>query len=189
MAQLTARAGQLPPSHLVADILAPQLRAVFCGTAMGYRSARDQAYYANPGNYFWRTLHRTGLTPHQLAPQHYAEVLRYGIGLTDLCKAHYGQDVDLPADAFDAAALRAKVQHYQPQVLAFTSKTAAAAYLRTPSRLLAYGLQEPSIGRTRLYVLPSPSGQARPHWVETPWQQLADALRIPSNENAPAIRG
>jgi len=44
------------------DMLAPGLRIVFCGTAVGSASARRRAYYASPGNSFWPTLFRVGLT-------------------------------------------------------------------------------------------------------------------------------
>jgi TDG/mug DNA glycosylase family protein len=39
-----------------------------------------------------------------------------------------------------------------------------------------YGLQAECIGATQLWVLPSPSGQARGHWNLAPWQALADYI-------------
>lgn len=57
-----------------------------------------------------------------------------------------------------------------PGLIAFTSKTAARAALGYAAD---YGLQPEPIGHTRVYVLPSPSGQARGHWDLTPWQALA----------------
>src|SRR5688572_21685403 len=91
-----ARSGALPDSHLVPDLLALGLRLVFCGTALGRKSAEARAYYANPTNMFWRTLHEVGLTPERLRPADYARLLEYGIGLTDLSKQHFGNDVELP---------------------------------------------------------------------------------------------
>jgi len=170
------RFGPLPPNH-VPDLLAPGLKVVFCGTALGRVSAEQQAYYANPGNFFWRTLHDTGLTPERLRPQDYARLLDYGIGLTDLCKAHFGNDSQLPSDALDAEALRRKIAHYQPDILAFTSKTGASAFLGRPTGTIPLGFQPETVGRTRLYVLPSPSGQARIFWNLQTWQDLADAVR------------
>ncbi|MEI9905382.1 MAG: mismatch-specific DNA-glycosylase [Asticcacaulis sp.] len=167
--------GELPPEHCVPDVLATGLKVVFCGTALGRVSAERRAYYAHPGNLFWRTLHAVGLTPERLDPQDYARLLDYGIGLTDLCKKHYGNDAELPADAFDIAALRAKIEHYQPGVLAFTSKTGAAAFLGCPTGTIALGFQPETVGKTRIAVLPSPSGQARIFWDQQAWQDLADA--------------
>ena len=45
------------------DVLVPGLAVVFCGSAVGAASARRRAYYAGPGNAFWRTLSEVGLTP------------------------------------------------------------------------------------------------------------------------------
>jgi TDG/mug DNA glycosylase family protein len=68
------------------DILAPNLRIVFCGTAVGQRSAQRGHYYAGPGNDFWRLLHDTGLTPRLLAPDDDVTLPTYGLGLTDLAQ-------------------------------------------------------------------------------------------------------
>jgi TDG/mug DNA glycosylase family protein len=171
--KLLDKSGALPEAHCVPDMLAPGLCVVFCGTALGRISAQRRAYYANPGNFFWRTLYRVGLTPHQFAPEEYASLLPLGIGLTDLCKTAYGNDAELPEDAFDVAGLRAKILRYQPRLLAFTSKTGAAAVLECATGALAYGVQSERIGDTQLFVLPSPSGHARRYWREDVWQDLA----------------
>jgi TDG/mug DNA glycosylase family protein len=159
-----------PESPILPDMLRPDLRLVFCGTAAGKRSAAEGAYYAHPGNLFWRALHQSGLTPRLLTPQEFPLLPGFGIGLTDLAKRHAGNDDELPRDAFDVPALLAKIQWYGPGVLAFTSKNAARAVLGSK---VVYGLQEKKLGSTRLFVLPSPSGQARGHWTLEPWQALA----------------
>jgi TDG/mug DNA glycosylase family protein len=51
--------------------LAPGLDLVFCGTAPSPASFKARAYYANPGNAFWPTLHAVGLTPERLTPQRF----------------------------------------------------------------------------------------------------------------------
>jgi double-stranded uracil-DNA glycosylase len=162
---------------ILPDVLAPGLRVVFCGTAPGTRSARDGAYYAHPGNYFWRTLFEIGLTPRVLAPAEFRDVPAFGIGLTDVAKHHFGSDAELPRVAFDDSALRRKLAHYRPRIVAFTSKNAARAGLATGSRQLAYGEQDARIADTRVFVLPSPSGQARGFWDIEPWHALAGEVR------------
>ncbi|MCB0020769.1 MAG: mismatch-specific DNA-glycosylase, partial [Anaerolineales bacterium] len=87
------------------DLLTPNLALVICGTAAGHESAARQQYYAKPGNRFWPTLFDTGLTPVQLAPNRYRELLTYGIGLTDLAKGVQGMDHELDANAFDRTGL------------------------------------------------------------------------------------
>jgi TDG/mug DNA glycosylase family protein len=165
-----------PPTedHILPDVLRPGLRLVFCGTAAGRRSAAERAYYAHPGNMFWRALFEAGLTPRQLTPAEFLLLPGYGIGLTDLAKRHAGNDNELPQDAFDVPALIAKIERHAPRVLAFTSKHAARALLDHAAN---YGLQDKTIAGTRLFVLPSPSGQARGHWNLAPWQALSDCVR------------
>ncbi len=155
------------------DLLRPGLKLVFCGTAAGRRSAAEGAYYAHPGNLFWRALFESGLTPRQFAPAEFRQLLEHGIGLTDLAKHHAGNDNELPRDAFDVASLLGKIERHRPRRLAFTSKNAARAVL---GRTIDYGLQRETLGVTRLFVLPSPSGQARGHWNLTPWRTLSDDL-------------
>ena len=129
---MTEKAGPLPPDYLP-DLLAPGLHVVFCGTALGRVSAERRAYYAHPGNFFWRTLADTGLTPVRLSPEDWPTLIDHGIGLTDVSKSHYGNDAELPAGAFDAAALCDRIAMHQPAILAFTSKAAAAAVLGRPT--------------------------------------------------------
>lgn len=164
--------------HVLPDLLQPGLALVFCGTAAGKRSAAERAYYAHPGNLFWRALFEAGLTPRLLSPAEFPQLPRYGIGLTDLAKRHSGNDSELPRDAFDVPALIAKIERRQPRLLAFTSKHAARAAL---GHAPAYGLQDETIGATRLFVLPSPSGQARGYWTPAPWLALGLLYRAARN--------
>ena len=163
-------------SVILPDVLARDLRVVFCGTAPGTRSAHDGAYYAHPGNYFWRTLFEAGLTPRRLAPAEFRAVLGLGIGLTDVAKHHFGSDAELPPTAFDATGLQRKLARWHPRIVAFTSKNAAHAGLALPSsRRLRYGEQAERLAGCRVFVLPSPSGQARGFWDIVPWRELAAA--------------
>jgi double-stranded uracil-DNA glycosylase len=152
------------------DLLRPALQVVFCGTAAGTASARAKAYYAGPGNAFWRTLFATGLTPMQLAPSEYERLLGYGIGLTDLCKVRHGSDAEVGAEDLDVAGLRARIAAVRPVHLAFNGKNGARAALE---REVAIGPQEERIGSARVWVLPSTSAAARRYWDIDPWQELA----------------
>lgn len=156
--------------YLVPDLLAPNLRLVFCGTAPSTASAKAKAYYAKPGNQFWPALHRVGITPRLFPPQEYAKLLPLGIGLTDLCKTVSGNDDQLPRGAIDPQSVRDKIVRYKPQLVAFTSKHGASLFF---GRKVAFGLQEETLGKTRFFVLCSPSGRARRFWREELWQELA----------------
>ncbi len=164
--------------NVLPDVLAPGLAVVFCGSAVGTASARRRAYYAGPGNAFWRTLSDVGLTPRQLAPEEYKSVTEYGLGLTDLAKTISGSDRVISRKDFDRPGLRAKMLQYQPRILAFTSKRAAGEFLRHP---VDYGLLDETIGETVLFVLPSPSGAARRYWKERHWRELARLQATPNH--------
>lgn len=162
-------------SYIIPDLLAPGLKLVFCGSALGFESARQKAFYAKPGNKFWPTLHTVGLTPRRFAPADYAALLDLGIGLTDLNKTQFGNDTDLAAAHDDVAGLAAKIERYRPAILAFTAKRPAQVFLKASFGLKGppdYGLQPTRLGPTRLFVLPSPSGRAGSFWDIAPWQAL-----------------
>ena len=159
---------------ILPDVLQPGLALVFCGTAAGKRSAAERAYYAHPGNLFWRALFDAGITPRLFAPAEFPRLPQFGIGLTDLAKRHSGNDDELPPGAFDVPALRSKIERHVPRMIAFTSKNAARAAL---GHAVACGLQDESIHAARVFVLPSPSGQARGHWDIAPWQVLGALYR------------
>jgi double-stranded uracil-DNA glycosylase len=161
-------------NYLVPDLLAPQLKLVFCGTAPSRASVAAAAYYAKPGNRFWPTLHAVGITPHRYSPREYPQLLTLGIGLTDLCKIHSGVDSELPDNAFDVDAFEKKMQHHQPRIVAFTSKNAAQSYLKIS---VAYGMQSTKLGDSKLFVLPSPSGLATRFFDIDVWRALADEIK------------
>jgi TDG/mug DNA glycosylase family protein len=167
------------PAHVLPDLLGPGLRIVFCGTAAGAVSAARGVYYAHPQNRFWSALHAIGLTPRLLRPEEYSELPQWGLGLTDIAKHVSGMDRELPAGALGheaCAALKAKIMGTEPGWLAFTSLTAGRRYL---GRAAGFGEQPERIGRTRLWLLPSPSPTAGWNWDGNKhwWRMLADQAR------------
>ncbi len=170
------------------DVLAPGLRVVFCGTAAGAESARRGAYYAHPQNRFWRALHEAGLTPRRLAPAEYPLMPTFGLGLTDIAKHVSGMDRELPAGALGrdpCAALRAKIEANAPRILAFTSLTAGRRFLGRAQA--SFGPQRERIGKTAIWVLPSPSPAATWNWDFAPWRALGDAAN-PNRPSPPLIK-
>lgn len=161
---------------LVEDVLAPGLRVVFCGTALGKQSSAARAYYAGRGNRFWGTL-LTHLTPRLLNPSEYREVLDYGIGLTDVCKFQCGNDADLASDAFDVNSLKEKIEMHRPKVLAFNGKKAARVFFGWSTGKLSYGVQAIRVGESAVHILPSTSGSARGYWDVRYWMELANVVK------------
>ncbi len=131
----------MPDTSVLPDVLGRNLALVFCGTGAGRKSAEVGAYYAKPGNRFWPTLHEIGLTPTLFDPRQFADVLKLGIGLTDIAKQHIGQDHEIDLAGVDAAGLSRKIRHFAPGILAFTSKKAASLFFAKPTGLIGYGLQ------------------------------------------------
>jgi double-stranded uracil-DNA glycosylase len=164
---------------LLDDLLRPGLRLVICGTAAGDKSANLGAYYAGPGNKFWRTLHEVGLTPNRaLRPCEFRELLSYGIGLTDMAKGVSGMDHTLMRHHFDSESFRVAIRQFAPWALAFNGKKAASVYLTRPTKVIEYGRQAEGVGETALYVLPSTSGAASGAWSIEPWRILAADIAL-----------
>ena len=157
------------------DVLDHGLAVVFVGTAASRQSLAKRAPYAGPGNRFWPILHEAGLIPVSIAPTEYRTVLKYGIGLTNMAPDSVGNDDVLEADDFDPDGVRAKIEHFQPQVLAFVGKRAAQEFLGRKS--VPYGPLSDRVGTTTLWVLPSTSGAARRYWDPGIWHALAAAIR------------
>jgi TDG/mug DNA glycosylase family protein len=146
------------------DVLAPGLRAVFIGTAAGDVSARRGHYYAGPGNDFWRYLFEAGLTAERLTPDRDREILRFGLGLTDVAKRRSAATDSLLARSdFDVPAFVRKVGRYEPGWVAFHGKTAAREVARFlgQGRTVRLGPQDWTVVVARVFVLPSASGSNR----------------------------
>jgi double-stranded uracil-DNA glycosylase len=161
-------------AHVLPDVLDWGLEILFCGTAVGQASARRGAYYAGPGNAFWRTLYQVGLTPHLLKPENFRLVTQWSLGFTDLAKTVSGSDKALRKSRFDAERLRTVIEDFQPKIVAFTGKRAAEEFV---GHRVDYGFIPEAGTPARLFVLPSPSGAARRYWNEVHWRNLARSRR------------
>lgn len=177
-----------PAPDILPDLLETGLDLVICGTAAGAISAARGAYYANPGNRFWAVLAEAGLTPERLRPASYPQLLGFGIGLTDICKAASGQDEDLPRHGFDRARLAAAMALYRPRLLAFNSKRAASEFYGVPTGRIAYGQQADEPGMPEIWVLPSTSGLACRAWDAGPWHTMARRVHLIRQERNSAPR-
>jgi len=158
--------------HRLPDLLFPNLRLVFVGTAASTRSAELGHYYAYPGNRFWRAIHEAGITPRRYQPSEFAELIELGIGFTDLSKTGAGMDHQIAAETIDVAGFRAKMETYRPRTIAFTSKKAASLFYGRSSAAIALGRQPRDASLPEVFVLPSPSGAASGHWTIEPWREL-----------------
>ena len=164
---------------ILPDILATNLNIVFCGSAVGDKSAIAEAYYAGPGNKFYPILYKTALTPIQLQPSDYPKLLNYSIGLTDMVKLRSGNDNVLSGSDFDIQGFKEKITKYSPKFICFNGKASAAAFLFNSHKKTAFvdfGLQKQKIGNTKLFVAPSTSGSANGFWDESYWFELKQLI-------------
>ena len=141
--------------------------------AAGSRSAATGRYYADGRNRFWSILAETGLTSRRLAPEEFASLAEFKIGLTDLAKYASGADSGLSKADLDIPGFRDKILTMCPRVLAFNGKKAAKAALER--RSVNCGRQSDRIGETIVYVLPSSSG-ANAHWNPEHWHVCARSV-------------
>lgn len=150
---------------ILPDILEPGLEIVFCGTAVGTKSAERGHYYAGPGNKFWQLLFEAGFTRSLLAPEDDNTLPLYGLGLTDLVKDVF-QSHDKGLDFSRADELEARLAPVGPRWVAFTSLEAGIQAAKVHgSRRPRFGEQDWTVGGADVFILPSPSGRnARGPW-------------------------
>ncbi|MEX5719483.1 G/U mismatch-specific DNA glycosylase [Geodermatophilus maliterrae] len=140
-------------------MVAPDLDVLFCGINPSLLSAARGHHFARPGNRFWPALHLAGLTPRRLAPEEDRELLRYGLGVTNLVDRPTRTAAELRPDELrdGAVALAALVARYRPRVVAVLGITAWR--LATGERARAgWGRQPHRLGGAETWVLPNPSG-------------------------------
>jgi TDG/mug DNA glycosylase family protein len=147
--------------RILPDILIPNLRVVFCGTAVGDESAARGHYYSKSGNSFWELLHEAGFTPRQLRPEEDVQLPEFGIGMTDLVK-DLAQSHDRGLDFGKADSVASHIAQFAPAWVAFNGKTAGAA----AARILGFGtpglgVAPWRIGTSQVFVLPSSSSANR----------------------------
>ena len=132
----------------VPDVLAPDLKVVFCGINPGRVSAAAAAHFANPRNDFWRLLHDARFTPRLVGPDEQFEVLRYGVGLTNAALRTTKGSGDLRAADFDGSADRLEriARELRPRAIAFVGKEAYRGAFRERAEL---GLQARTLVRRR----------------------------------------
>src|SRR5271168_2956609 len=66
------------------DIIAQDLKIVFCGINPSLYSAAVGHHFARPGNRFWPALHASGFTDRLLSPFEDQTLLERRLGLTNL---------------------------------------------------------------------------------------------------------
>lgn len=151
--ELAAAVGRTVP-----DVLGTGLDVLFCGINPGLMSAVTGHHFARPGNRFWPALHLSGFTPRQLRPDEEDQLPGLGLGITNVVARATAGAAELSADEYRAGGeiLRAKVLEYEPCWLAVVG--IGAYRVAFADRKAALGRQAATVGGTRVWVLPNPSG-------------------------------
>lgn len=151
--QLLAAANRTVP-----DVIAPDLRVLFCGINPGLYTAAVGHHFARPGNRFWPALHASGFTERLLAPSEERELLARGYGITNVVARATATAAELSTEEYVTGGrlLQAKTLRFRPRFLAILGVGAYRTAFAQPKAQL--GLQSDSIGATRVWVLPNPSG-------------------------------
>jgi double-stranded uracil-DNA glycosylase len=142
----------------VADVIAPGLKALFCGINPGLYTAAIGHHFGRPGNRFWLALHLGGFTPRLLSPYEERLLLEWGWGITNLVnRATARADQLTRADLLEGGRqLVEKIETYRPRCLAVLGIGAYRSAFSLPKAAL--GCQDHTIAGAIVWVLPNPSG-------------------------------
>lgn len=165
-AELLAAAGKS-----LRDVIAPELRVLFCGINPGLYSAATGHHFARPGNRFWPALHAAGFSKRLLHPSEERLLLESGYGITNLVARATAAADELAPEEFVVGRRRlaAKVRRYFPRAVAVLGVGAYRLAFGRPRAGL--GLQPERLAGAALWVLPNPSGLNANH-------QLPDLARL-----------
>lgn len=171
----------------VDDVLpadAGRLRLLIVGVNPGLWTAAVNAPFARPGNRFWPSLHRAGLTDHVVdaaagfSAADEEQLLSRGIGMTNLVGRATARADELSREELRAGATRlaALAGELRPVVVAIAGITAFRAAFAEPKA--TFGEQDTTNvpgwpDGVALWVVPQPSGLNAHETIDT----LADHWR------------
>jgi TDG/mug DNA glycosylase family protein len=172
----------------VPDVIARDLRVLFCGINPGLYSAAVGHHFARPGNRFWPALHASGLTGRLFEPAEERGLLRQGLGITNLVDRATARADELTAAELTAGGhrLAVKVRRHRPAVVAVLGVTAYRTAFERPGARV--GRQGETIGQAALWVLPNPSGLNATFSLE-PFQALSRFLSSMDRADGTYTRG
>jgi TDG/mug DNA glycosylase family protein len=161
---------------------------VFVGINPSIYSVEAGHNFARPGNKFWPTFSRSGLSAAArsglgvdvLTFEHDRELVRYGFGFTDVVMRATAKAAEVRPREFQAGALLLldKLREFRPRVACFHGVT---GYRHVRDALadgggdIALGLQPFCVASTQFFLAPNPSG-ANAHYSRDDQVAWYDAL-------------
>lgn len=170
-------------------MVAGGLSVLFCGINPGLMSAATGHHFARPGNRFWPVLERSGFTPRLLKPAEQDELLAYGLGITNVVARATARADELSDEEFREGGrlLTGRVERLRPRWLAVVGITAYRTAFG--ERRAVVGPQERTIGATRIWALPNPSG-LNAHWtldtMAEEFARLREEAGVPDRRQDPS---
>lgn len=146
---------------MLTDLIAKDLKVLFCGINPGLKSAFEGHHFSGRSNRFWKVLHQAGFTSREIQAVEDAGILEYGYGLTTAVDRATTRADELSAMEFEQAieAFKAKMIHFKPKCIAFLGKAAYLAFTR--KKQVSWGLQAEDFCGAIVWILPNPSGLNR----------------------------
>lgn len=137
-------------------------RILFIGTSPGEKSSLARHYYAGDSNVFWKLLYQSELTKKLLTPKQDKQLPYYGYGLTDIIKEPTRNQSHLKEKYLlkDVLKLQRRFRLHKPKIAAFIGKKSFRIYIQDGKEKLEYGFQFSYNKYTRIFLLPSTSGQS-----------------------------
>ncbi|WP_335871529.1 mismatch-specific DNA-glycosylase [Bacillus sp. 2205SS5-2] len=146
----------------IADSLEEQLNIVFIGFNPSIRSGELGHNYAHPGNRFWKILHGAGLTARKYEPWEDRDLLKTGIGFTNIVSRPTRAATDITKEEYAEGRiiLKGKLERYRPKIACYVGKGVYQQF--TKQKQIAWGIQESSVvDGVSDFVAPSSSGLVR----------------------------
>ncbi len=142
----------------VTDLVSPGLRVLLVGINPSLWSGHAGYHFARPANRLWRTLHEAGYTSRRLHPSETGELLRAGIGVTNLVPGATARADEVPADAMRAGIVSVArlAARYRPAYVAFLGISAYRTAFSRPRA--SVGRQPELLAQAGVWLLPNPSG-------------------------------
>src|SRR5262249_25338986 len=146
--QLIEAAGKTLP-----DVIAPNLKVLFCGINPGLYTAAVGHHFARPGNRFWPALHQSGFTSRLISPFDERELLALGVGISNVVPHATASASELKKTDFEEGGrlLAAKIKRFRPRIVAILGVGAYRQAFGRPKATV--GEQPERIHSARIWVL------------------------------------
>jgi TDG/mug DNA glycosylase family protein len=152
-AELAASYGKVIP-----DLVAADLRILLVGINPSLWSGWSGLHFGRPSNRLWLTLAQAELTERRLQPEETDDLVKAGIGVTNLVARATARADELTDEEIRAGVprLAATVRRWDPKSVAILGITAYRTAFGRPKAVI--GPQPERLEGAALWVLPNPSG-------------------------------